>query len=106
MLNELLLFPHNGNRFIEVFRRLKYNGKLLNQYTEIRDWICSNFAFRYKKGTNEKTETFKENTVYDILKGKAGAEPTKKNRILQNLDWLPYKTKSQIGREAEKEKLK
>ncbi|MEI6679274.1 MAG: hypothetical protein WCL21_11745 [Mariniphaga sp.] len=105
-LNELLVFPHNANIFIEVFRRLKYNGKLLNQSTEIRDWICLNFAYRFKKGKIEKFIAFKEHTVYDNLKGKAGTEPAKKQRILQNLAWLPYKSKSQLDGEAEAEKLK
>lgn len=105
-LNELLLFPDNGNRFVEVFRRLKYNGKLLNNYTEIRDWICANFSYRYKRGDIEKVNNFKESTVYDILIGKPGTEPAKKLKLLQNLDWLHYKSKNQLDSESEEERLK
>lgn len=104
-LNKPLLFPHNGNRFVEVFRRLQYNGKLLNYLTEIRNWICLNFTFRYKKGTMESTKNFNKSTVYDILRGKEGTEPTKNQRLLQNVEWLPYKTKSRIKREAQEEQL-
>jgi|GEM_PF-1636905 len=85
-LNEPLLFQGKCNQFVEVFRRLKYNHLIVSNYREIRDWICLNFAF---KGIHN-IEDFKKSTVYDILKGKFGTEPTKKQRILQDLDWLPY----------------
>lgn len=103
-LNELLFFPDNGNRFVEVFRRLNYNGKLLNNFTQIRDWICTNFSFQYTKGVIRRTERFKAETVYSVLKGKS--EPKKKNRLLQECDWLPHKTKSQLENEKEKNILK
>jgi hypothetical protein len=97
---EFLLFPHNQNKFVEVFRRLKYNGYVLNNLSEIRDWICSTFMF--VKNGNPNTKPFNESTVYDILKGKS--EPTKKERICTP-DWLPHKSKLKLDREAEKEKL-
>lgn len=104
-LNELLVFPGNSSTFVEVFRRAKYNGKIVEHYTQIGKWICLNFAFRFKKGKVEKTERFKESTVYDTLIGKEGTQPTKAQRILQGLDWLPYKTKNQLKMEKQKEKL-
>ena len=53
----------------------------------------------------ESTKNFNKSTVYDILRGKEGTEPTKNQRLLQNVEWLPYKTKSRIKREAQEEQL-
>jgi len=100
-LSEMLLFPHNQNKFVEVFRRLKYNGFLLNNDTEIRDWICKTFLF-VKKGYAEP-QPFKESSVWDIL-NKGKGEPGRKERICI-AEWLPYKNPSQLKKEAENEKL-
>lgn len=100
-LTELLLFPHNQNRFVEVFRRLKYNGFLLNIDTETKNWICSAFVFN-KKGFNEP-QPFNKSSVWDNL-NKGKGEPTKKERICIT-DWLPYKSPLQLKREAQKEQL-
>jgi len=99
-LSEILLFPHNQNKFVEVFRRLKYNGFLLNTDTEIKNWICTTFQF-VKKGFAEP-QPFNESSVWDIL-NKGKGEPTKKERI--NIQWLPYKSPLQLKRETENEKL-
>ena len=85
-LNNFILFPHNQNRFVEVFKRAKYNYLILSNATEIKNWLCSNFV-RLAKG-NEKE--FNENSVWDILTKDKG-EPTKKHRICI-VDWMPYKT--------------
>jgi len=100
-LTELLLFPHNQNKFVEVFRRLKYNGFLLNTDTETKDWICSTFHFK-KRGFSEP-QPFKESSVWGNL-NKGQGEPTKKERICI-MDWLPYKSPLQLSRDAENEKL-
>ncbi len=100
-LSEILLFPHNQNKFVEVFRRLKYNGFLLNTDTETRNWICTTFQF-VKKGFAEP-QPFNESSVWDNL-NKGKGEPTKKERICIT-DWLPYKSDSQIKKETENEKL-
>jgi hypothetical protein len=100
-LSEKLLFPNNQNKFVEVFRRLKYNGFLLNNDTEIKKWISRTFCFE-KKGYPEP-QPFNENSVYDIL-SKGRGEPAKKQRIC-NTEWLPYKSHLQLTREAKTEKL-
>ena len=100
-LTGTLLFPHNQNKLVEVFRRLKYNGFLLNNDTEVKNWICSTFQFK-KKGYSEP-QPFNGSTVWDNL-NKGKGEPTKKQRICIT-DWLPYKRPSQLDREAENEKL-
>lgn len=100
-LSELLLFPHNQNKFVEVFRRLKYNGFLLNTDTETRNWICTTFQF-VKKGFTEP-QPFNESSVWDNL-NKGKGEPTKKERICIT-EWLPYKSPLQLTRETENEKL-
>jgi len=99
-LSEILLFPHNQNKFVEVFRRLKYNGFLLNNDTEIKNWICTTFHFE-KKGFNEP-HPFNENSVWDIL-NKGKGEPTRKQRI--TIEWLKHKTPDQLKKETENEKL-
>ena len=100
-LSEILLFPHNQNKFVEVFRRLKYNGFLLNTDTETKNWICTTFQF-VKKGFAEP-QPFNESSVWDNL-NKGKGEPTKKERICIT-DWLPYKSPLQLTRETENEKL-
>jgi hypothetical protein len=100
-LSEILLFPHNQNKFVEVFRRLKYNGFLLNTDTETKNWICTTFQF-VKKGFAEP-QPFNESSVWDNL-NKGKGEPRKKERICIT-DWLPYKSPLQLTRETENEKL-
>lgn len=73
----------------------------MNTPTEIKNWICSTFQF-IKKGFTEP-QPFNESTVWDNL-NKGKGEPTKRERIC-NTDWLPYKSTSQLEREADNEKL-
>ncbi len=102
-LQEFLLFPHNQNKFVEVFKRLKYNGFLLSKPKETKDWICSTFNYQYQKGNKKEVREFNTSTVHDILTKDKG-EPTKKERIC-NVDWLPYKSHLTRLREAEKESI-
>ena len=101
-LDELLLFPHNQNKFVEVFKRVKYNGYLLSTPTEIRNWICANFTYRYKKGNKTEVKNFNTSTVWDLLT--KDKDVSKKERICIT-DWLPYKSHLQRQREGEKEKI-
>lgn len=87
-IEEKLFFPSLHSSFSEVFCRLKYNNKILDDLTVIRDWICANFQFRYRKGIVDRIQDFNEDSVYGVLTRKA--EPVKKNRILQDLEWLPF----------------
>lgn len=102
-LQEFLLFPHNQNKFVEVFKRLKYNGFLLSTPKETKDWICSTFTYQYQKGNQKEVREFNTSTVHDILTKDKG-EPTKKERICI-VDWLPYKSHLTRQREAEKENI-
>jgi hypothetical protein len=102
-LKEILLFPHNASSFIEVFKRLKYNGLLISTPTEIKDWICKNFNFVKTQGQKKTVEAFKENSVWDVLT-KTKCEPSKKNRICTP-DWLPFIPQKTRQRQAEEEKL-
>lgn len=102
-LNIFLLFPHNQNKFVEVFKRLKYNGFLLSTPKETNDWICSNFTYQYQRGSKKEVRKFNRSTVHDILTKDKG-EPTKNERIC-TLDWLPYKSYLTRQREAEKENI-
>lgn len=100
-LSEILLFPNNQNKFVEVFRRLKYNGFLLNTDTETKTWICTTFQFVKKKFP--EPQPFNRSSVWDIL-NKGKGEPTKKERICIT-EWLQYKSPLQLARETEEEKL-
>lgn len=100
-LSEMLLFPHNQNKLVEVFRRLKYNGYLLSNNTEIMNWICDTFAFT-KKGHTDPQQ-FKKDTVWALL-SKGKGEPPRKEQICV-ADWLPYKSPFRLAREKENEKL-
>ena len=103
MLTEFLLFPHNQNKFVEVFKRLKYNNYLLSSPKETKNWICSNFNYQYQKGNKKEVREFNTSTVHDILTKDKG-EPTKKERICI-VDWLSYKSHLTRQREAEKENI-
>jgi len=103
VIEKALLFPHNQNKFVEVFRRLKYNGFILSTHTEIRDWLCKNFQFRYKRGNVEEIRSLNTSSVWDLLT-KAKGEPRKTLRICQP-DWLPYKSPGQIQTETYKEQI-
>lgn len=100
-LNKKILFPANQNKFVEAFRRLNYNNKIISNYTEIRDWICQNFQFHYKQGKRVEVRDFKPDTVYDGLKGKGN--PPKGKRILES-DWIPFQTLDKLREESNKEK--
>lgn len=97
-LTELLLFPHNQNKFVEVFKRAKYNSFILSSPTEIMNWICSNFVYRKKQGSKITVEKFNKNSVWDILTKNKG-EPSLKERICQ-AGWLPFKTYSQRKKDS------
>jgi len=104
-LETALLFPHNQNKFVEVFRRAKYNGLLTSSPTEIKNWLCVNFEFRYKHGALQEIRKFNTSTVHDMLT-KGTSEPSKKERIcFEGVEWLPYKSKKQLDNEAQKEQL-
>ena len=81
-----LLFPSNQNKFVEVFLRLKYSGFLLSKPKEIKEWLCSNFAFQYHRGDIKEVRKFNPSTVNDILTKEKGL-PSKRERI--KIDWLP-----------------
>jgi hypothetical protein len=99
-LSEFLLFHSNQNRFVEVFRRLKYNGYLLNNDTETMNWICATFQF-IKNGSEPRP--FNKNTVWGNL-NKGVGEPAKKERICI-VERLPYKSREQLINEKQMEKL-
>ncbi len=104
-LEEPIVFPYSQNKLVEVFRRLKYNGYIPNKTSEIRDWLCNNFHFRYKRGQTDEIRQLNPDSVWDIL-SKGRGEPTKRERIcFENIDWLPYKSPLQLSRESESEQL-
>ncbi len=102
-LESSLLFEHAQNQLVEVFRRLKYNGFIPNTLTEIKEWLCLNFQFRFRKGSVQEVRSLNPNTVWDIL-SKGIGEPTKKSRICKDDDWLPYKSPNTLKYESQEEK--
>ncbi|WP_162415603.1 hypothetical protein [Cyclobacterium roseum] len=97
-LSEILLFPHNQNKFVEVFKRLKYNGFLISTPKEINTWICSNFAYVRKLGDKKEVKNFNESTIKTHLTNSAKereAEPTPKERICTP-NWLPHYWSSEL----------
>lgn len=83
-----LYWPSDQKQFTEIFRRLKFNGKLITQSTELKDWLCSNFIFEYKKGATREQRPFNPNTVYDFLT-KSSGDLAKKKRI-KSFEWIEY----------------
>lgn len=97
-LENRLLFPNNQNKFVDVFRRLKYNGYILTNSTEMCNWLCDNFDYSYKKGNLEEIRPFGKSAVWDILTSGKG-EPLFNKRI--PIDWLPYKSQSLVKTEKQ-----
>jgi hypothetical protein len=89
LIESRLTINLNSNRFVELIRRMEYNGFINETKTNIQSWIINNF--RYRKESNKEISDFKPSTVHDILCGVDKAQPKKDKRIL-NLEWLPYKS--------------
>jgi hypothetical protein len=89
-----LLFQSNQNKFVELFKRLKYNGYLLSTSKEIENWLCTTFSYTFQKGEIKEVRNFHHSSVHDILT-KSKGEPKKTERICI-LDWLPYKSHEQL----------
>lgn len=85
-IQQKLIFPSHVNQFVDVFRKCKDNRLITNDMTEIRDWLCANFQFKYKRGNIEEIRDLNPSTVWDQLRGARGV-PTKKSRLPQ-FDWL------------------
>ncbi len=85
-----LIFPHNQNKLVDVFRRLKDNSLCISNATEIRDWLCKNFQFHFKRGKVSQIRDLNTSTVWDLLTKAREETKTSKQRIC-NFDWLPYK---------------
>jgi hypothetical protein len=100
-LGEFLLFPDRANKFVEVFKRLKYNGYLTSAPINIKNWICSNFKYQFERGGVREVRNFNVETVHEILTKEKG-EPKKSERICEP-DWLPYKSQSMRKRESDRE---
>lgn len=91
-LTEFLLFPDNQNKFVEVFKRVKYNGFIFSNLSQINKWICLNFTYCYEKGDIREVRNFNPNTIKTIFtnhKKEKYAEPTPIERICTP-DWLPH----------------
>ena len=87
-----LTFGFNANRFVELFGRVKYNGYITENKTNLKNWILT--FFRFKNESSGKILEFKDNTIHAILYGKTSAQPKKSQRIL-TIESLPYKTQDQ-----------
>ncbi len=85
-----LYWPSDQKQFTEIFRRLKFNGKLITQSTELKDWLCSNFIFEYKKGATREQRPFNPSTVWDYLTKSIG--DLAKNKRLESFEWIEYKS--------------
>ncbi len=104
-LTEKIIFPHNQNRLVEVFKRLKYNGLILESKYQINQWLRANFKYQYERGKEREIRNLSEVTIKQLLSSGKG-EPKKEQRICyEGVDWLPYKNQATLEREEKKEKL-
>ncbi len=77
-----LVFNGQANQLAELFKRLRYNGKISVSSIEIlAHWIVRHFAIRDKQKGIEKLNL---STISQVLK-KTTAEPAKGKRILEEL---------------------
>lgn len=85
---EPLYWPGDQKQFTEIFRRLKFNGKLLNQSTEIKDWLCFNFIYQFRRGAVKEQRPFNPSTIHDFLTKYKG--DLARNKRVKTFDWLEY----------------
>jgi hypothetical protein len=104
LVRDRLHFPHNQNKLVEVFRRLKYNRFISSNKKEIERWLCKHFSFPDEKDGKKEVKPFNSDTVYALLSGAKG-EPPPSERIC-NVHWLPHKTHAQLRREKKEEPLR
>jgi hypothetical protein len=97
--DEELIFLHNQNQLVEVFRRAKYNGLIISTSTELANWLTYNFSFRYSRGKTTQVRKFNRSTVWPYLT--KDLDVSRKNRICI-FDWCPYKSFEQRRRDKEK----
>ena len=65
-ISKVLLFESNGIKLVDVFFRLKENGKIINSKVDIQRWICDNFKFLER---NKVVKPFKGYYVKKIMTG-------------------------------------
>lgn len=99
-----LRFEGNANQLSELARRMSYNGILEYHFTELRDWIVTNFQYRGQQNREEGFKDFNPQSTYNVLLEKQGKRPPKEKRII-NEDWLPYKSYEQVKSESKHNKL-
>jgi hypothetical protein len=82
IIDEKLVWPLNQNQLSDLFLRLKDNGYITNNKTEIKKWLINNFTL--------VSGDLNPNSIYETLTMKSPAGKT--NRILENL--APFKPKT------------
>ncbi len=80
------------NQFAEVFKRLKYNGRITQTDKQIIEWLENNFQRPEKSGSPD----LGKRTLEDLFKP-SGKHP--RERICE-FDWLEYKTADQLIKDA------
>lgn len=82
-----LTFNGQANQLAELFKRLRYNSKIIvASFKVLADWITKNFVTMNEQGENEQ---LKKDTILQVLK-KFTAEPAKGKRILEDVaEFLP-----------------
>jgi hypothetical protein len=66
-----LYFRSDGNKLLNAFKELIENNLITNVLkTELQDWICNNFQFRYNRTKDRKD--YNPKTVEDTISNKLG----------------------------------
>ena len=84
-----LKFKNDQIKWVEVFRRLMYNGFIVSKKTKVRDWLCDNFEFYNER--EKKVKPFNRDTVYDHL-SKTEEGIVSEDKLILKFQWLPYKS--------------
>lgn len=82
------------NEFAEVFKRLQYNGKIVQPIKDIVQWVSENFE-------QSDGRAFSSRTIEDLFKP-SGKPP--KERIC-DFEWLTFKDASTLAKEANDAKM-
>ncbi|MFA6151017.1 MAG: hypothetical protein WC716_06845 [Chitinophagaceae bacterium] len=88
-IEQKLLFRALQKQIAELFRRVKYNGLLTGQETNIADWIVK--SFQCLSMENEIVTDLNKDYIYSVLT-KAKEDISDKRKRICNVEELPYKS--------------
>ncbi len=88
-IDQKLLFKGQQNIIGELFRRIKLNGFITSNDTQITNWLIEYFEYVNSQGETPVNRILNQSTIYDLINKGKGIPP--KNKRICQVEWLPFK---------------